>query len=77
MPMRMATRKRTRLTRAEQQSQTRAALLDAAVRVFVKLGFHGASIEAITADAGYTPGVFYSNFDSKEQLFAQLLKRQR
>jgi len=60
--MRMATRKRTRLTRAEQQSQTRAALLDAAVRVFVKLGFHGANIEAITADAGYTPGAFYSNF---------------
>ena len=37
-------------------------------------GFHGASIEAITAQAGYTGGAFYSNFESKEDLFAALLE---
>ena len=36
-------------------------------------GFHGASIEAIAAEAGYTGGAFYSNFASKEELFAALL----
>jgi AcrR family transcriptional regulator len=70
----MATPKRERLTRAEQRARTRDALLDAAGRVIADRGFHGASIEAITAEAGYTGGAFYSNFDSKEELFAALLQ---
>ena len=65
---------RTRLTRAERRDQTRTELLAAAERVFIARGFEGASIEAITADAGYTRGAFYSNFESKEQLFAELLQ---
>ena len=69
-----AAEKRKRLTRAEQRARTRAALLDAAGRVIAERGFHGASIEAITAEAGYTGGAFYSNFDSKDELFAALLK---
>ena len=64
-----------RLTRSERQAQTRQQLLDAAARVFIRRGFHGASIEAITAEAGYTRGAFYSNFDSKEQMFLELLQR--
>jgi AcrR family transcriptional regulator len=67
--------KTPRLTRAERQEQTRAALVDAAGRVFVERGFVGSSVEAITAEAGYTRGAFYSNFSSKEELFAELLQR--
>jgi AcrR family transcriptional regulator len=63
-----------RLTRAEQQARTRAALLDAAGRVFVERGFAGSSVEAIAAEAGYTRGAFYSNFASKEELFCALLQ---
>jgi AcrR family transcriptional regulator len=66
---------RHRLTRAEQQAQTRAALLEAAARVFVERGFVGSSVEAIANEAGYSRGAFYSNFESKEQLFAQLLQQ--
>jgi AcrR family transcriptional regulator len=66
---------RRRLTRAEQQTQTRAALLDAAARVFIERGFAGTSVEAIASEAGYTRGAFYSNFESKEQLFAELLQQ--
>src|SRR5947207_3746095 len=62
------------LSRAERQARTRAALLDAAARVFVRDGFQGSSVEAIAAEAGYTRGAFYSNFDSKEQVFAELLQ---
>ena len=65
----------TRLTRAERQAQTRQELLDAAARVFVERGFEGASIEAITEEAGYTRGAFYSNFASKAELFAELLQQ--
>ena len=65
---------KTRLSRAERREQTRRELLDAAARVFIERGFEGASIEAIAAEAGYTRGAFYSNFESKEQLFAELLQ---
>jgi AcrR family transcriptional regulator len=62
------------MTRAERRAQTRAALLDAAGRVFVERGFAGSSVEAIAAEAGYTRGAFYSNFASKEELFVALLQ---
>ena len=63
-----------RLTRSEQQGRTRAALLDAAGAVFVERGFQGASVEAIAERAGFTRGAFYSNFASKDELFAELLQ---
>lgn len=63
-----------RLTRAESQARTRAALLDAGAAVFVERGFAGSSVEAIAARAGFTRGAFYSNFRSKEELFAELLQ---
>jgi AcrR family transcriptional regulator len=65
-----------RLTRAEKQAQTRQALLDAAREVFLERGFAGASVEQISAAAGFTRGAFYSNFGSKEELFAELLQQQ-
>ena len=66
---------RPRLTRAERRARTRQDLLDAAARVFIRRGFQGASIEAIAAEAGYTRGAFYSNFETKEQLFVELLQQ--
>ena len=64
----------SRLSRAESQARTRQALLDAAGEVFVERGLHRTSVEAIAARAGYTRGAFYSNFASKEELFAELLQ---
>lgn len=64
----------TTRTREEKQARTRAALLEAAGRVFVERGFLGASVEVIAAEAGYTRGAFYSNFSTKEELFAELLQ---
>src|SRR5881409_2831591 len=67
-------KRQPRLTRTERQAQTRADLLEAAARVFARRGFAGASVEAIAAEAGFTRGAFYSNFSSKEELFAELLQ---
>ena len=64
----------SRLSRAESRARTRQALLDAAAAVFVERGFHRTSVEAIAERAGFTRGAFYSNFDSKEELFAELLQ---
>lgn len=63
-----------RPTRAERKEQTRRQLLVAAERVFRRDGFHGASIEGIAAEAGYTKGAFYGNFADKEEAFLILLR---
>jgi AcrR family transcriptional regulator len=63
-----------RLTRKERQAQTRERLLDAAERVFLRRGLQGSSVEEISAEAGFTRGAFYSNFNSKEELFVELLQ---
>lgn len=62
-----------RLTRKERQAQTRERLLEAAGRVFIRRGFVGSSVEEICAEAGYTRGAFYSNFESKQKMFVELL----
>jgi AcrR family transcriptional regulator len=67
----MATR---RLTRAEKRAATRQALLQAAATVFARRGLVGASVEEITEEAGFSRGAFYSNFESKEELFLTLIE---
>jgi AcrR family transcriptional regulator len=63
-----------RLTRREKQAETRSRLMDAAGRVFLRRGLQGSSVEEITAEAGFTRGAFYSNFESKDELFVELLQ---
>jgi AcrR family transcriptional regulator len=63
---------RQRRTRAEQQAETRARLLEAAAEAFAAQGFEGASIDGITERAGYTRGAFYSNFSDKAELLLEL-----
>jgi AcrR family transcriptional regulator len=62
-----------RLTRKEQQARTRSTLLQSASRVLACKGLHRASIDDITADAGFTKGAFYANFRSKDELFLVML----
>ncbi|WP_194762886.1 TetR/AcrR family transcriptional regulator [Microbacterium sp. UFMG61] len=54
------------------RENTRARLLDAAAQVFAEVGLEGASVEAVCERAGFTRGAFYSNFDSKDELFLML-----
>lgn len=62
-----------RLTRAEAQARTRAALLDAAAQTCARKGYAAASVDEIAAAAGYSVGAVYSNFSSKEKLFSELM----
>jgi len=66
---------RKRLTREDSRDQTTQRLLDAAQRLIAKKGLSAASVEDIAAAAGYTRGAFYSNFNSKGDLFIELLRR--
>lgn len=64
-----------RLSRAEAKTRTAADLLAAAERLFTSGGFHATSLDAVAADAGYTKGAVYSNFESKEDLFFAVYER--
>ena len=63
----------TRITRVERKAQTRADLVAAARTVFLLRGFHGASLEEIAHEAGYTKGAVYSNFEDKDALYLAVL----
>jgi AcrR family transcriptional regulator len=66
----------TRLTREQSRAKTRERLLVAARSVFARSGFHGASVEEIASEAGYSTGALYSNFEGKEDLFVALMERE-
>jgi AcrR family transcriptional regulator len=60
-------------TRADTQARTRALLLRAANRLFLRDGYVATSLATIAAEAGVTKGAVYSNFESKEDLFLAVL----
>lgn len=61
---------------SSRRRQTRERLLEAAYEVFAETGVHAVSVEMITERAGFTRGAFYSNFDTKEELFFALAERE-
>jgi AcrR family transcriptional regulator len=52
----------------------RGLILDAAREVFEAEGLDGASLRAIAGAAGYTPAALYFHFDSKEAIYAEVLR---
>lgn len=66
---------RTRRSRAESTELNRREVLEAARRTFLEAGYHGASLDAIALEAGFSKGVIYSQFGSKDDLFLRLLEQ--
>lgn len=54
--------------------ETRANLLDAALRRFSIAGYSAASVDEICQEAGVSKGAFYHHFPSKQALFLALLE---
>ncbi|HOZ25340.1 MAG TPA: helix-turn-helix domain-containing protein, partial [Thermomonas sp.] len=52
----------------------RAAILDAAKRMFVAHGFDGVSMDQIASEAGVSKLTVYSHFGDKESLFAEAVR---
>jgi AcrR family transcriptional regulator len=50
----------------------RRAILDAAITVFARQGFHSARVSDVAAQAGVAYGLVYHYFDSKEQMLNEL-----
>ena len=60
--------------RSRKGVQTRARLLDAAKEIFEEQGFLDARISDISDRAGLSHGSFYHYFDSKEQVFREVVE---
>ena len=59
----------TRLPAGERREQ----ILDVAVQVFARQGFHGTSMNEVAEAAGVTKPVLYQHFDSKQDLYLALI----
>ena len=64
------------MTREQSRANTRERLLASARSVFARSGFHGASVDEIASEAGFSTGALYSNFEGKEDLFLVLMERE-
>jgi len=60
--------------RAQQKEAKHAALIDAALAVFSRVGFAAAKMETVADEAGVSKGTVYLYFDSKEHLFEEMVK---
>ena len=64
---------RARLQGRPKNLEKRAAILDAAARLFLEQGFERTSVDAIAAAAGVSKLTVYSHFEGKEGLFKALI----
>ena len=55
------------------RNKTRRKIVDSARRLFNRHGFDNVSLDGIMAGAGLTRGGFYSYFESKSELYAEVL----
>lgn len=56
------------------QEEKRRLILDAAVRIFARKGYHGSRVGDIAEEAGIAHGLLYHYFPSKEQVLATVFR---
>lgn len=56
------------------QEEKRRLILDAAVRVFARKGYHGSRVGDIAEEAGIAHGLLYHYFSSKEEVLATVFR---
>jgi len=58
----------------KRRSDTENKIIQAALEIFVRKGYHGTSVHEITAKAGLTKGALYSHFNSKGDLLLRIIE---
>lgn len=61
--------------RARREELNRSLFLDAAESLFADAGYEGASLRTIAKEAGFSTAAMYMYFDTKAQLFAEVMLR--
>jgi AcrR family transcriptional regulator len=57
----------------QRSEETRARIIEAAIKLFSARGYNAASVDDICEVAGISKGAFYHHFESKQALFLALL----
>lgn len=57
----------------KRQNGTEARIIQAALEIFVRKGYHGTSILEITKKVGVTKGALYAHFSSKGELLLRII----
>jgi TetR/AcrR family fatty acid metabolism transcriptional regulator len=70
----LSARRRRPPTRTARTGDKRERILDAAVRVFAKKGFHATRVSEVAKAAGVADGTIYLYFKSKDQLLVSLFE---
>src|SRR5579863_816640 len=70
----LSARRRRPAARAARAGDKRERILDAAVRVFAKNGFHATRVSEVAKAAGVADGTIYLYFKSKEELLVSLFE---
>lgn len=60
--------------RTRKKAETHAKIIASAGRAFRRCGYAGAGVDDVMKGAGLTAGGFYAHFESKEDLFAEMLQ---
>ena len=64
------------LSRREREHEAhRRELLEAAERVFVREGYHGATVDEIAQEAEFAVGTLYNFFEGKENLYVLVIEK--
>jgi AcrR family transcriptional regulator len=58
----------------QRSEETRARILDAAIRRFAIAGYEAASVDDICTEAGVSKGAFYHHFPTKQTIFLALMQ---
>jgi AcrR family transcriptional regulator len=58
----------------QRSEETRARILDAAVRRFAVVGYDAASVDDICTEAGVSKGAFYHHYPTKQAIFLALMQ---
>ncbi|QPH53232.1 TetR/AcrR family transcriptional regulator [Pontivivens ytuae] len=56
------------------RARTRAAILEAAERLFLRTGYSGTSMDEVAAEADVSKQTVYAHFGSKETLFVEMVE---
>ncbi|WP_020526962.1 TetR/AcrR family transcriptional regulator [Flexithrix dorotheae] len=60
---------------ASMREKSKELLMDTALQLFSKKGFHSTSISQITNEAGVAKGILYHYFKSKEELLVAIIQK--
>ena len=63
----------TSLVVGERGARTRQRIVEETLRLFESQGFHATSVDSIAKAAGTSRSTLYQYFESKEQIFVELL----